>query len=73
MKNRKNIYREVSKLPRRAVTIAAYATSKGYETNSYIYHEWRRHVGPQKKNIDFEIVVFQKINFVIPKIRKKVC
>lgn len=63
---KRNKYRQVDKLPTNSLTISDYARSKGYETNAYIYHEWKRHVEDEKE-IGFEIVSFHGINFVIPK------
>lgn len=65
MKTKKK-YRVVKELPDEAMTVAAYADKNGY-THNNIYNIWRRHVGPKKQNIDFEIVIFKTINFVIPK------
>lgn len=66
MKAKTKPYRVVKVLPQDALTVAEYADRKGY-THNNIYNIWRRHVGPQKQKIDFEIVLFRTVNFVIPK------
>lgn len=63
MKTRVNTYREVESLPKRALTVTAYAKEKGWD-NSYVYKLWKQHINDGKK-IDFEIVVFSGVNFVI--------
>jgi len=54
-----NRYRIVPELPASAMTVAAYCEERGC-TNPYIYELFRKH------KADFEIVIFQGINFVIP-------
>ncbi len=61
MKKNKDKYPEVKKLPAKAVTVKDYADSKGIST-AYIYKMVR-----EKKNKAFDIVIFQTINFIIPK------
>lgn len=58
-KNRKQ-YPEVEQLPANALTVAKYASLRGC-TTPYIYELVR------KGKADFEIVVFQGINFVVGK------
>lgn len=59
MKNsRRNTYREVQRLPSNALRVSEYAAQRQCNT-SYIYELIR------KQKADFEIVVFQGINFVI--------
>lgn len=70
MKKRTNTYRVVNKLPDNAVPVTEYADSKGCTDNN-IYNIWRRHIGPNKQEVDFEIVVFKNINFIIPAKKKK--
>jgi hypothetical protein len=57
----KNIgkYREVSQLPNNAMTVQSYADSRGWKAHN-IYMKLKRHTN------DFEIILFQGINFVIP-------
>lgn len=66
MKAKTKPYRLVKELPKGALTVAEYADIKGF-THNNIYNMWRRHVGPQKQDLNFEIVIFKTINFVIPK------
>lgn len=56
-----NRYRTVSKLPDNAVKVSEYAKLIGLRDHSLIYHRLRRNV-----SVNYEIVVFQGINFVIP-------
>ena len=60
MKKNVSKYRIVEKLPANAKTVKQYADSKEVST-SYIYKLWA------EKKADFEIIVFQTINFIIPK------
>lgn len=57
----KNIgkYREVSQLPNNAMTVQSYADSRGWKAHN-IYMKLKRQTN------DFEIILFQGINFVIP-------
>lgn len=64
MKTRTNDYREVASLPKGALTVSVYASSKGWD-KSYIYKQWRQHINDGKE-IDFEIIVYSNTNFVIP-------
>lgn len=59
-----NRYREVNQLPIEAIKVIDYAHSLGYKDHSIIYHNLKR----KPDEINYEIVVFQGINFVIPKI-----
>ena len=62
MKKNTGKYKEVSKLPASALTVAQYAKNKGFTTN-YVYNMVRLN-----KYVDkFDIVVFQSFNFIIPK------
>ena len=62
MKKNKGKYKEVSKLPDNAKTVAQYAQEQGF-TSNYIYNLIR-----QGKHVDkFEVVIFQSFNFIIPK------
>lgn len=61
MKKNLNKYRVVHTLPNNAVTVKQYAEDNGIST-SYIYKQVK-----EGKNTKFEIVVFQTINFVLPK------
>jgi hypothetical protein len=71
VKTRINTYREVDKLPANAVVVADFAESRDCLASN-IYKLWRNRaspnktVGRKKKPIDFEIVIFKGINFVIP-------
>lgn len=56
-----NRYRTVKKLPDNAIKVSDYAKSIGLRDHSLIYHRLRRNVA-----VNYEIVVFQGINFVIP-------
>lgn len=60
MKPNINKYETVDKLPKNAMTVKQYADENKIST-SYIYKLLR-----EKKN-DFKIVVFQTVNFIIPK------
>lgn len=60
MKPNINKYEIVDKLPKNAVTVKQYADGKGIST-SYIYKLLK------DKKADFKMVVFQTINFIIPK------
>lgn len=53
-------YPIVNQLPKNAVTVKKYADDNGIST-SYIYKQVK------DGNPDFKIVVFQTINFVVPK------
>jgi len=60
MKNtRHNTYREVDRLPERAMRVSEYALQRDCNT-SYIYELIRK-----GKNADFEIVIYKGINFVL--------
>lgn len=63
-KNRKYQYREMNKLPSTAMTVSQYANSIMNCNTSYIYELVRK--SKEGKIIDFEIVTFKGINFVIP-------
>lgn len=52
-------YRQVDQLPVNAMTVQSYADSRGWKAHN-IYMRLKRN------NADFEIVLFQGINFVIP-------
>lgn len=60
MKPNVNKYEQVEKLPKNAMTVKQYADNKGIST-SYIYKLLK------DKKADFKMVVFQTINFIIPK------
>lgn len=60
MKKNVNKYPSVTRLPANAMTVKEYAESKNIST-SYIYKQIR------EKKASFKIVVFQTINFIIPK------
>lgn len=62
-KNRKYKYRSVNELPDAALTVAQYAKEIKDCNTSYIYELVRK--SKEGKSIDFEIVVFKGINFVI--------
>lgn len=67
MKNRYNEYRTVSRLPNNAIPVSQYAGIKQCNTSN-IYKHWRKvKAGKSINDIGFEIVLFQNINFVIPK------
>lgn len=59
MRKERKQYKEVSKLPDNALTVAQYAKDREC-TTPYIYELVRK-----QKN-DFEIVIFKGINFIIP-------
>ena len=60
MKNtRRNTYKTVEKLPSHALRVSEYASQRDCNT-SYIYELIRK-----GKNVDFEIVIYKGINFVI--------
>ena len=60
MKNtRKNNYRVVERLPAHALRVSEYAAQRECNT-SYIYELIRK-----GKNVDFEIVIYKGINFVL--------
>jgi hypothetical protein len=59
-------YTVLDTLPPNALTVKAYADARGCNT-AYIYKLWREHNDPKKrKPIDFKIILFHDINFVIP-------
>lgn len=60
MRKTRKQYKEVTKLPAAALTVAQYAEQRDC-TTPYIYELIRK-----AKNIDFEIVIFKGINFIIP-------
>ncbi len=60
MKKNKNKYREVTELPKTALTVAQYALNRECNT-SYLYQLVR------EDKAEFEIVIFKTINFIIPK------
>jgi hypothetical protein len=62
---RRNKYRKVEELPKGALAVPAYAKSLKVK-EPYIYKLWRLHV-KEEKQINFEIVLYQGYNFVIPK------
>lgn len=57
-------YETVNELPANALTVAQYAANQNYSTN-YVYNQVRD-AEKKGKQIDFKIVVFNTINFVIP-------
>jgi hypothetical protein len=59
MKQNQHKYREVVKLPSKAVTVKTYAEQNDI-TTAYVYKQIKE--GKNK----FEIVTFQGINFIIP-------
>lgn len=60
MKNtRRNNYRTVERLPATALRVSEYAAQRECNT-SYIYELIRK-----GKNVDFEIVIYKGINFVL--------
>lgn len=58
-------YRELNKLPASALTVDEYADTVNISPQ-YVYKLWRGWVD-KKRPVSFEIVVFKKHNFVIPK------
>ena len=60
MKPNINKYKTVKRLPENAMTVKEYADKNDIST-SYIYKLVK------EKKADFKMVVFQSINFVIPK------
>jgi|GEM_PF-6275322 hypothetical protein len=69
MKNRNNTYRVVDSLPKNAITIKQYCAERNNCTASYIYKLWNmKQQGIETTiNLDFEIVLFSGINWVIRK------
>lgn len=62
MKPNVSKYKIVDVLPKNAMTVKQYAESRNPKiTTSYIYKLLK------EKKANFEIVVFQTINFIIPK------
>ncbi len=59
MKRNNGKYKEVSTLPKGAMTVKEYADSNDI-SQSLVYKRIER------KKADFQIVVFQTINFVVP-------
>lgn len=55
-----NRYRTVSKLPDNALKVSEYARYRGFKDHSLVYHRITR------GKADYEIVIFQGFNFVIP-------
>ena len=60
MKRNVGKYENVSKLPKNAATVTEFAKKMGI-SQSYVYKMIER------KTANFKIVIFQTINFVIPK------
>ena len=65
MNKRQDKYEVVNKLPANAFTVSQYAKECGFSTN-YIYNLIRAN-RDNGKEIDFNIVTFHSINFIIPK------
>lgn len=65
MNKRNNVYREVSKLPEKARSVAEFAGAEKI-TVAQVYKRWKRHV-QDGIDIPFEIVVCKNFNFIIPK------
>jgi hypothetical protein len=63
MKRRINDYKTVNILPKNALSVADYARKLNC-TTPYIYKLWREHLS-KKKEINFEIVMFSGINFIV--------
>ena len=61
--SRHNRYRTVDYLPDNALRVSEYAEQRQCNT-SYIYELVRKSL--EGKSIDFEIVVYKGINFVVP-------
>jgi hypothetical protein len=57
-------YQEVTKLPAAAQKVSSFATSKGWQVG-YVYVKYLRSL-EGKAEVDYQIVRFQGINFVIP-------
>ena len=62
---RKHNYRSVSELPGTALSVANYAKQRECNTSN-IYKEYRT-AKEKEKVLPYEIVVFNDINFIIPK------
>ncbi len=59
-------YPEVTKLPKGAQRVKAFADAQGWAVG-YVYVKYERSLDPSKgTQVDYKIVQFQGINFVIP-------
>lgn len=59
-------YDVVTKLPANAMRVKPFADSKGWAVG-YVYVKYERSLDPEKKTqVNYKIVQFQGINFVIP-------
>lgn len=65
---RLHTYREVEKLPERALSVNEYSVKRGC-TSQHVYKLWRLHKG-DGRDVGFEIVVFHEHNYIIPKIER---
>ena len=58
-------YPEVDKLPDNAMRVSAFADLKGWAVG-YVYVKYERSLINPKTTVDYKIVQFQGINFIIP-------
>lgn len=59
-------YPEVERLPKGAQRVQAFAKGRGWAVG-YVYVKYERSLDPSKKTtVNYKIVQFQGINFVIP-------
>lgn len=70
MNTRRNIYREIKRLPDKAMSVSEYAERENIES-CQVYKRWKKQQGERVyklKNVPerFEIVIFRGHNFVIP-------
>lgn len=62
-------YREVDHLPDKALPVRCYAEKMGF-TKQYVYKLLRLKREGKKDNLDFEIVLWARHNYIIPKKQK---
>lgn len=59
-------YPEVDKLPSKAQRVKTFADAQGWAVG-YVYVKYERSLDPSKKtSVNYKIVQFQGINFVVP-------
>lgn len=59
-------YPKVTTLPKAAQRVKAFADSQGWAVG-YVYVKYERSLDPEKKTtVNYKIVQFQGINFVVP-------
>lgn len=69
MAQNKGKYKEVDMLPDKAVPVRSYAEKMGF-TKQYIYKLLRLKREGKRDSLDFEMVLWEKHNYIIPKKQK---